>query len=730
MREMPLARGRRRGLFKRVASRVTRWAGGVYARYFGPSVRSVRDEPEPRFLALLRTAAEDGPPGPRDRAQRDSVLAHFRDRTAGNWPEVPDTLTDLRLDLGSLSDAELQDRAARALQGDFHPSGVRAILKEDGRVDWSSNPAGRREWLLMLHRHAWWALWAECYRRTQDEVYARAFVSQITDWIEQHPLPARHSEDHEPWRLMEAGLRLRLSWIPAFGVFYRSAAFTDAAKIRVLRALYDHGRLLNTFFTNRNHLIRECNGLLTLALCFPEFAEADEWLFNGMDRIDREIRNQVNRDGSHIEMSVGYQWLAIDEFEVTRTLLEDNDLALPNVDIEYVLRQMYAYLASVIRPDGSFPQLNDGFILWDVSRMLQAATRAGWRDIEYIGSGCARGEEPEFCSRSFPNAGLHVTRSHWGRDAHYLVADTGPYGGPHGHEDKLSFELCAFGEPFIVDPGSYTYQKGDPYRLYFVGSQGHNTVLVDGKSQVRRWSRKHMNPRVSDRTYGEWYSDPDWDYASGRYDEGYAEFSLSRPAGRVADEDVTHRRDFVFAKPDYWVIIDSLVATRDHDFEFVFHLAPDIEVRTLDGPDVVLVSRHSGARLLLKALADGPICCDVMAGSESPIQGWYSPDHHQKCPAPTLVFRSQGRRTMCVPWLLFPLPSDCEADEIGLVRAESRAPGECSFVVTGRGGRDSFSVHSRFAAGGLDDEDLEERIVIRRQDGRTWSSDRLTGGDA
>ena len=75
-------------------------------------------------------------------------------------------------------------------------------------------------------------------------------------------------------------------------------------------------------------------------------------------------------------------------------------------------------------------------------------------------------------------------RSDWTEDARWLIFDTGPYGGPHGHEDKLSFELFAYGAPFIVDPGSYTYNRSDPYREYFVGSQGHNTVLVDNKSQV------------------------------------------------------------------------------------------------------------------------------------------------------------------------------------------------------------------------------------------------------
>jgi len=710
-----------------LAARALSYARRQLKVHFGSKVYSVRNFSNRRFFRLLKCPEGSGQNLSGDRDALSLVLRHYKERVRNDWPAVPRSLTDLRINLADMSDAQVIERADRALTGDIHPSGIRAVIRNDGCIDWSDNPSGNREWLLMLHRHAWWALWAEAYQRTSEEVYAEAFVSQLTDWIERHPLPKQRSEQHEPWRLMETGLRMRISWIPAFACFFESPAFTNSAKLKMLRSIYDHGQFLNRFHTNRNHLVRESNGLISLALCFPEFKEAKIWLTNGLRRLDEELEAQVNADGSHIEMSVGYQWLTIDEFEVTSNLLREHGKRLPKSDLNDALRRMYTYLAAVIRPDRTFPQLNDGFILWDASRLSRAGSASGWGDIEFIGSGGTQGVVPDFCSRSFPNAGIHIMRSDWSGDALYLIADTGPYGGPHGHEDKLSFELFAFGTPFVVDPGSYTYERSDPYRNYFVGSQGHNTVLVDGKSQVRRWSNKHLTPAVCDVEYGDWFSNEVCDFASAQYDEGYAYFSLTKPEEQRPDRDVTHRRDIIFAKPDYWIVVDYLQASGTHEFEFLFHLAPSIVVDEVSAASVILRSKENGARLILRALAEREFKTTVVTGEDAPIQGWYSDDHHKKCPSPTLVFQTRGRSSTCVPWLLYPLPNGSNPAEVHTEYFDTTEDKSYTFIVARNGKRDSFSIDGICASRDSGKVRLRASVVYNRHDGATWMTDSCGG---
>jgi uncharacterized heparinase superfamily protein len=669
---------------KKLASRALKYILRALKRHFGRRVNSVQLTTDAEFLRLLRSQTGiDSVP---------ALLQHFRGRIAEQWPNLPNALTDLRIDLSRMTDKEIVERADGALEGDLHPSGVRPRITSEGRLDWASNPANSREWLLMIHRHAWWALWGAAYRKTGDEKYAEAFVAQLSDWIEQHPLPPQRSEHLESWRLMEAGLRMRVSWIPAFACFFNAPAFTDSTKLKMLRSIYDHGQFLHQFHTNRNHLVRESNGLVAVGLCFPEFAKSREWVERGLNRLDQELRAQVNADGSHIEMSVGYQWLAIDEFEVTRSLLSQYDRQLPTSDIAEILHKMYAFLASVIRPDRSFPQLNDGFILWDARRLEIAGRTFGWDDVEYSGSGGKSGSQPGFCSKSFPNAGLHVMRSDWTSSARYLISDTGPYGGPHGHEDKLSFELFAYGAPFIVDPGSYTYEKRDKYRSYFVGSQGHNTVLVDQRSQIRRWDAMHMNPEAQDVSHGYWRSDDEFDFASGTYSEGYAPFSLVSPEDKRVDNDVTHQRDFVFAKPDYWILVDYLAADNPHDYSFVFHLAPDMQIEHRTGSSALLRSRLNGAQLIMRAFTVQEIDSDVIEGQESPIQGWYSEDHHRKCPSPTLIFEVGQSSSAIVAWVLYPLRPDVDAGQIGISAVSGPDSSRLEFKVQSDDKIDSISI--------------------------------------
>jgi len=648
-------------------------------------------------------------------------MRHFGERVGDGWPAIPSSITDMRIDLSRMTDKEIVDRANDALEGDLHPSGIRPRVKSDGRLDWASNPATSREWLLMIHRHAWWALWGAAYERTGDEKYADAFVAQLNDWIDQHPMPQQKSEQLESWRLMEAGLRMRVSWIPAFACFFGSRAFSDTAKLKMLRAIYDHAQFLCRFHTNRNHLVRESNGLIAVGLCFPEFVDSPDWVEQGLDRLDRELQAQVNTDGSHIEMSVGYQWLAIDEFEVTRTLLSQYQQTLPSADLDETLHNMYGFLALIIRPDKSFPQLNDGFILWDARRLAEAGRESGWKDIEYSGSGGESGVRPNFNSKSFPNAGLHVMRSDWTPSARYLISDTGPYGGPHGHEDKLSFELFAYGAPFIVDPGSYTYEKRDPYRDYFVGSQGHNTVLVDQRSQIRRWDQQHLDPVAQEISHGYWNCSENFDIASGMYDEGYAPFSLVKPRETDIDRDVTHQRDFVFAKPDYWILIDYLDADNVHDYSFVFHLAPDTVVDGRTGSSALLRSERNGAQLILQALTVQEIGSEMVEGRESPIQGWYSEDHHRKCPSPTIIFEVRQSRSIFVAWLLYPLSPGAETEQYYAKLVSGSTPSRLAFKVHGDDKIDSVSIQKNMEKQIAPDRASNSIITITRDGKESWS---------
>ena len=655
----------------------------------GPQMVSAQTLPDEDFLALFEletvsTLLEQGDIS----AAKGALLNHLGCRTHPGWPECPKVITDLNLETNHLSQKELIVLADAILDNRIFHNESNPSIATGGLIDWQVNPASDPAWLRRLHRHQWWSVLGLAYAYSHDERYATAFVRQMVDWVKGNPPLSRKNEGDSAWRLMEVGLRLRVSWIPSFALFFESPIFTDDAKLVMLRAIYDHARFLRHFKTNRNHLLRESNGLASAAIYFPEFKEARTWQQIALTRLDEELVEQVNQDGSHIEVSSGYQWLVVDEFEQTYELLQANDLSLPRENLAVWLEKMYQVLAYIVRPDGTFPEINDGFLHWPYTRLASAGELFRRDDFAYLGTAGKQGTPPGETSVAVNDAGLYVMRSNWVRDAHYLLFDAGPYGGPHGHEDKLSIEVFAHGQPFIVDSGSYTYDDNDPLRLYFVGTQGHNTVLVDGESQIRRWQEENLRPKRAIGNYAKWISRPDFDYVVASYDDGYSTFQLRKPKDAVVTAGVNHTRQILFVKPDYWLIVDEIQAATAHSYQLLFHAHPDLVVDI--GPDkqAILNAGPNKASLYLCPLDPSTIQIKTLTGGAGAIQSWCSVGFHRKKPSTVVVYEQENQPSTLLATLLYPCAAGETADNVRLKAVEVEGGNGRAFEVISDRGQD------------------------------------------
>lgn len=617
-------------------------------------------------------------------AAKSALMSHFRQRVKKDWLKVADNITDLRLKCAELSNEDVMTQAESILQYRLtHASNI-PFLGPHGKIDWTKNPTSNKEWLLRLNRHQWWTILALAYGLRKDERYAQAFVSQLQDWVERNPPPKYKNETSPTWRLMEVGLRMRISWIPVFALFFDSPSFTDELKLKMLRSIYDHARFLSLFKSKLNHLVRESNGLICVSIYFPEFHESQSWRKIALNRLESALLRQINRDGSQIEVSTGYQMLVIEEFEQTYELLRANAIELPNVNLGDWLEKMYRVLLRMTKPDGTFPEINDGFLLTSREVFKRAGERFKRDDFVFVGTGGNAGTVPNEISTAVKDAGIYIMRSDWSRDARYLLFDAGPYGGFHGHEDKLNVEVFAHGQSFIVDSGSYTYEKTDPYRKYFVGSQGHNTVLVDWLSQVRRWHDEHNTPRVASKTYAMWESQVDFDYVCATYDEGYAQFALKKPKSPRIIKDVTHTRHVIFVKPNYWLIVDELHASEPHDYQLLFHCHPEIEVEEAENKCVILNSTKRDSALHIIPAYPQEVAVSWVAGVDRPIQGWYSLDHHRKLPAPEIHYEICSAVCAVFVTLLYPVSIPQQSDKPSIKVLGVSDPSSFAYVVESR----------------------------------------------
>ncbi|MDH7601270.1 MAG: alginate lyase family protein [Armatimonadota bacterium] len=85
-------------------------------------------------------------------------------------------------------------------------------------------------------------------------------------------------------------------------------------------------------------------------------------------------------------------------------------------------------------------------------------------------------------SANFEASGYAILTRGDDEDATWLCLKYGPYGGGHGHPDKLSFVLYSRGEVVAPDPGTAYY--GLPIQAeWFRTSLAHNTLVIDETSQ-------------------------------------------------------------------------------------------------------------------------------------------------------------------------------------------------------------------------------------------------------
>jgi hypothetical protein len=480
-----------------------------------------------------------------------------------------------------------------------------------------------------------------------------------------------------------------VSW--SLFLFRRSPSLAQALFAEVLRALERHTahieRYLSYYFSPNTHLTGEALGLFYAGILFPELPRARRRRALGARILVEQSERQILPDGVYFEQSTCYQRYTIEIYLHFIILARRNGVEVPAAVVERVQR-LLDFLLAVRRPDGSLPMIGDA----DGGSLLPLAIRApddvrgvfavaaalfGRRDYAWAAGGQApetlwllgRPGAERFAAldpappatpptRLFGDGGYVVMRSGWEADAHQLIFDVGPLGCPisggHGHADLLSIQCAVFGEPHLVDAGTYRYAVEPRWRDFFRSTAAHSTVVVDGSGQAVPEGPFAWASRPAARLQ-RWRPAPGLDFADGEHD---AYTRRSRP--------IRHRRRVVFVKRSYWIVIDDLLGTAEHDVEVRFQFAPLVVSL---GTDLwARAARHGGRGLLVRPFADVELKGEVREGHVEPIEGWVSADYGQRVPAPVLIYSATVPLPFRAVTLLLPVvDTSAPAPEVALL---------------------------------------------------------------
>jgi len=492
---------------------------------------------------------------------------------------------------------------------------------------------------------------AKAYYLTQQQSYAGEVIAQIRTFVEQSPYLLGVN-----WIMpMEAAIRLiSVCWITAFLAEYLRKDTQACALIGCLvQSHVDYvARNYAAYSSANNHLVGEAAGVFIASLCFSGLKKMSSCRQKAYRILCQEIVRQHYEDGVNKEQALHYQVFAFNFLLLAGLLGSVNGIDFPP-DYWKMLEKSATFMAALADDDCVAPDIGDSdngraVVLSETDcnsiRSILAAsavlfnrgdfkTKAGKFDetsFWLLGNkGRAKYDALDAASvldrNKFELGGYYILRG-TDRSKAKIIFDCGLLGfgsiAAHGHADFLSFVLNAYGRQYFIDPGTYTYVADDPYRNYFRSTQAHNTIVVDEQSQSEiagpfLWRQKANS--FAER----WTSNQGHDQVTG-WHNGYH---------RLPDP-VTHRRTIGLDKEqDVITIDDHLEMKGRHKIEQYFHLHPECRIEKIT--DNILQIENEGKRIELAT--DSRLNCDIHAGNERPICGWFSSGYDRKCPTHTIV---------------------------------------------------------------------------------------------
>jgi Heparinase II/III-like protein/Heparinase II/III N-terminus len=445
-------------------------------------------------------------------------------------------------------------------------------------------------WELSRGQHL--PLLAGAYRLTGERRYLDELGAQLTSWARANPV-----EMGVNWACtMDVAIRAA-NWVAALSVVATDAAgkqwFADA-----LESLLLHGRFIRSHLewseVRGNHYMANVAGILPVAVLFRGGPEGASWASWASRELLREVEHEVRPDGAVHEASTSYHRLVTELWLCGMQAAKTTGSGLqPNADHEW-LDRMLGLVRDYTRPDGLAPQIGDA----DDGRFLPLGEYgADPRDHRHLFSQAGRAFEPATESAAYPDGGFYIMRG-GGLYAIVRCGDVGRHGrGGHGHNDQLSFELAAGGQPLVVDPGTYLYTPDPVERNRFRSTSFHATLRVGGAEQndLRDDDLFSMDDRARAEALA-------WD---GKSFEGrHRGFPGATHTRRIELGDGALR------------IRDTVTSSEAQDLEWTFPLAPGAEDRvevTGEGLDF------------------------------QPEDGWYSPRYGVREPATFLRARRRSR---------------------------------------------------------------------------------------
>lgn len=406
----------------------------------------------------------------------------------------------------------------------------------------------------------------------------------------------------------EISLRV-LNWTYALNYYKDSKYLTSELFQNILHAIYWQLKHVysNINFSRiavrNNHALTETLTLYLGSLYYPFFPEASVWKRDGKMWFEEEIAYQIYEDGTFLQFSMNYHRVVIQLLTWALRSSEFFNEKFSDVVYEKAYKSLKFLLACQDEFTGWLPNYgsNDGALFFkfnscdfrDYKPQLNALhvlltgeklySDGEWNeDLFWLNINKIKGSDyPALTFRTgwsqFTDGGYYILRE----NETLTFIRCGKHKDRPAQADNLHLDIWYKGENIIFDGGSYKYNTDGGNLKYFMGTESHNTVMLDKEDQMLKGLRFV------------WFN---WSQAIGASvmesdSEYFFEGEIS--AFRYINSKIRHKRKVIKlkGKPN-WVVEDSIIhKPKNLIVNQLWHVLPQVKLISEDQAGSSLVHK-------------------------------------------------------------------------------------------------------------------------------------------
>jgi len=344
-----------------------------------------------------------------------------------------------------------------------------------------------------------------------DEDNSEFVFSEIDSWMTANPINMGPNYKCS----QETSLRC-LNWIFALHFYKNSNSLTDERWKNVLHYIYWQIKHVysNINFSKicvrNNHAITECMMIYFGGLLFPFFAESKNWIRKGKKWLESEILYQVYEDGTYLQYSHNYQRVLMQllTWTVSISKLHDQELSKSVLDR---CGKVVDYMSHVcIGNDGQVPNYgsNDGALFFKLNNEDYSDFRPTINALHFVLSGEHLYDDVKLQEDAYWYSNSTITKvathskhsnltAEFIKGGIYTLKDRttftfikcAKYIDRPAQADNMHLDLWVDGINLLRDSGTYKYNTDNETINYFVGTAGHNAVMLGNHNQMAKGSR-------------------------------------------------------------------------------------------------------------------------------------------------------------------------------------------------------------------------------------------------